>query len=75
MPGHLPESAKPLFVAEVSRVGSDPFYWVRREAAFALGALAKVVSRDVVVDALVSYYVGVLMVGYLRFFYPAASTV
>lgn len=39
---------------EVQRVGQDPIYWVRREASFALGALAKVVPDDVVMDSLVS---------------------
>ena len=33
---------------EVERVVQDPVYWVRREAAFALGALAKVVPEEIV---------------------------
>jgi serine/threonine-protein phosphatase 4 regulatory subunit 1 len=45
-------------VAEVERVGRDPVYWVRREASFALGALAKVVPQEIVIGSLVSlsYY-------------------
>ncbi|KZV65432.1 hypothetical protein PENSPDRAFT_689918 [Peniophora sp. CONT] len=34
------------FVQEVTRVGSDPHFLVRKEAAFALGALAKVVPHE-----------------------------
>ena len=41
------------FVAEVERVGRDPVYWVRREASFAVGALAKVVPEEVVLLSLV----------------------
>jgi serine/threonine-protein phosphatase 4 regulatory subunit 1 len=40
-------------VAEVERVGRDPVYWVRREASFALGALAKVVPQEIVICSLV----------------------
>ena len=43
------------FVAEVERVGRDPVYWVRREASFAVGALAKVVPVEVVTSSLVSH--------------------
>ena len=42
------------FVTEIERVGQDPVYWVRREASFALGALAKVVPQEVVICSLVS---------------------
>jgi serine/threonine-protein phosphatase 4 regulatory subunit 1 len=42
-------------VKEVERVGHDPVYWVRREASYALGALAKVVPDEVVVCSLVGY--------------------
>ena len=38
---------------EVERVVQDPVYWVRREAAFALGALAKVVPEEVVICSFV----------------------
>lgn len=38
---------------EVERVGKDPIYWVRREASFALGALAKAVPVEVVEVSLV----------------------
>jgi len=41
------------FVVEVERVGRDPVYWVRREASFALGALAKVVPQEIVICSLV----------------------
>jgi serine/threonine-protein phosphatase 4 regulatory subunit 1 len=42
------------FVKEVKRVAKDPIYWVRREASYTLGALAKVVSAEIVVSSLVS---------------------
>lgn len=38
---------------EVERVSKDPVFWVRREAAFALGALAKVVPQELVLCTLV----------------------
>lgn len=43
---------------EIERVGRDPVYWVRREASFALGALAKIVPQEIVICSLVSlsYY-------------------
>lgn len=44
------------FVREVERVGRDPVYWVRREASFALGALAKVVPDELIIGSLVSTY-------------------
>ncbi|GBE82030.1 hypothetical protein SCP_0404060 [Sparassis crispa] len=44
------------FVAEVERVGRDPVYWVRREATFAVGALAKVVPDEVVVSSLLPLF-------------------
>jgi len=43
-----------IFVNEVDRVGHDPVYWVRREASFAVGALAKVVPLELVLSSLVS---------------------
>ena len=52
--GALEEETQRAFVQEVQRVGHDPIYWVRREASFALGALAKVVPDDVVIGSLVS---------------------
>lgn len=52
--GYLPEDAKGMFVAEVARVGTDEIFWVRREAAYALGALAKVVDEEMLLDYLVS---------------------
>jgi hypothetical protein len=42
-----------IFVSEVDRVGHDPVYWVRREASFAVGALAKVVPLELVLSSLV----------------------
>ncbi|KAF8522216.1 ARM repeat-containing protein [Hysterangium stoloniferum] len=35
------------FADEVAYIGSDPLFWVRREASFAVGALAKVVPTEV----------------------------
>ncbi|CAL1704938.1 unnamed protein product [Somion occarium] len=46
--GFLAEDTKAAFVNEVERVGRDAVYWVRREASFAVGALAKVVPVAVV---------------------------
>lgn len=51
--GSLGDDTKRAFVTELERVGRDPVYWVRREASFALGALAKVVPEEVVVCSLV----------------------
>ena len=34
-------------------MGHDPIYWVRREASFAVGALAKVVPLELVLSSLV----------------------
>jgi hypothetical protein len=52
--GSLDLATQEAFVHEVERVGRDPlFYWVRREASFALGALAKVVPVETVVCSLV----------------------
>jgi serine/threonine-protein phosphatase 4 regulatory subunit 1 len=50
MPLHMQE----VFVQEVVRVGFDSVYWVRREASFAIGALAKVVPLEMVTAYLVS---------------------
>lgn len=46
--GTLDEETKQAFVKEVERVAKDPVPWVRTEASFALGALAKVVPEEVV---------------------------
>ncbi|EEB95566.1 hypothetical protein MPER_05444, partial [Moniliophthora perniciosa FA553] len=46
--GCLDEVTKRAFVKEVERVSQDPIYWVRQEACFALGALAKVVPEELV---------------------------
>jgi len=50
MPLHMQD----VFVREVWRVGFDSVYWVRREASFAIGALAKVVPLEMVTAYLVS---------------------
>ncbi|KAF5381042.1 hypothetical protein D9615_003870 [Tricholomella constricta] len=54
--GALNEEAKETFVKEVVRVGQDSVYWVRREASFALGALAKVVPEEVVICSLLPLF-------------------
>lgn len=54
--GCLDDDTKPEFVKEVERVGRDPVHWVRREASFALGALAKVVPEGTVLNSLVIYF-------------------
>lgn len=46
--GSLGEETKRAFVREVERVGRDPISWVRTEASFALGALAKIVPEEIV---------------------------
>ena len=51
--GSLRLDAQHAFVREVERAGKDPVHWVRREASFALGALAKVVPEELVVSTLV----------------------
>ena len=52
--GSVGDETKLAFVNEVERVGRDSVYWVRREACFAVGALAKVVPQEVVMMSLVS---------------------
>ncbi|KAL1755985.1 armadillo-type protein [Schizophyllum commune] len=54
----LSESAQQAFVTEVERVCRDPIYWVRREAAFAVGALAKVVPDEIVMSSLLPLFEG-----------------
>ncbi|KAJ7098025.1 armadillo-type protein [Mycena belliarum] len=54
--GCLDENTKHAFVKEIERVGHDPVYWVRREASYALGALAKVVPDEVVVCSLIPLF-------------------
>lgn len=46
----LQDDIQRAFVKEVERVARDPIYWVRREASFAVGALAKVVPEDVIIS-------------------------
>ncbi|VDB82721.1 unnamed protein product [Peniophora sp. CBMAI 1063] len=41
----VPQPLLADFVDEVSRVGRDTIFWIRKEAAFALGALAKIVPQ------------------------------
>ncbi|KAJ6547456.1 armadillo-type protein [Mycena capillaripes] len=54
--GALDDNTKQAFVREVERVSHDPVYWVRREASYALGALAKVVPEEVVVLSLIPLF-------------------
>ena len=49
----LDQDSQRAFVAEIERSRYDPVYWVRREATFALGALAKVVPEELVFLSLV----------------------
>ena len=51
--GSLRIDTQRAFVREVERAGKDPVHWVRREASFALGALAKVLPEELVVSSLV----------------------
>lgn len=51
----MTEDVQRAFVQEVERVGRDSaYFYVRREASLALGALAKVVPEDLVLNSLVS---------------------
>ncbi|KAI6103478.1 armadillo-type protein [Pisolithus sp. B1] len=54
--GSLGPDIQRTFVREVERAGKDPVYWVRREASFALGALAKVVPEELVVFTLLPLF-------------------
>ncbi|KAH7914982.1 armadillo-type protein [Hygrophoropsis aurantiaca] len=54
--GSLRTETQDAFVKEVERVGKDPIYWVRREASFALGALAKVVPQEIVICSLLPLF-------------------
>ncbi|KAJ7156081.1 armadillo-type protein [Mycena crocata] len=54
--GCVDDAIQHAFVKEVERVGHDPVYWVRREASYALGALAKVVPDEVVVCSLIPLF-------------------
>lgn len=44
------------FIKDVNRSVQDPVFWVRREAAFAVGALARVVPLDFVVKELMPMF-------------------
>lgn len=57
--GCVNDSAMHAFVQEAGRVSQDPVYWVRREACFVLGALAKVVPEEVVSISLVGLWLTV----------------
>lgn len=60
--GSLRLDAQRAFVREVERAGKDPVHWVRREASFALGALAKVIPEELVASTLVRVaYVPILV--------------
>jgi serine/threonine-protein phosphatase 4 regulatory subunit 1 len=50
----LDDDTKLLFVDELKRVGNDPVHLVRQEAAYVLGALAKVVPEEVLLCSLES---------------------
>jgi len=52
----LPEDTIRAFADEVVYIGGDPLYWVRREAAFAVGALAKVVPMEVLLLSLLPLF-------------------
>ncbi|KAG6896349.1 hypothetical protein C0992_008845 [Termitomyces sp. T32_za158] len=54
--GTVGEETQEAFVKEVVRVGQDFVYWVRREASFALGALAKVVPEEIVICSLLPLF-------------------
>ncbi|KAJ7273605.1 armadillo-type protein, partial [Mycena haematopus] len=54
--GCVDENTQHAFVREVERVSHDPVYWVRREASYALGALAKVVPDELVVLTLIPLF-------------------
>jgi len=60
--GPLSEEMKLAFVKEVERVARDTVYWVRREASYTLGALAKVIPVEIVVSSLASAFI----LGYFR---------
>lgn len=51
--GSLRMDTQRAFIREVERACKDPVHWVRREASFALGALAKVIPEELVVSSLV----------------------
>ncbi|KAH6918687.1 HEAT repeat family protein [Coprinopsis sp. MPI-PUGE-AT-0042] len=56
-PGFVTEDIQRAFVQEVERVGRDSaYFYVRREASLALGALAKVVPEDLVLNSLVPLF-------------------
>jgi serine/threonine-protein phosphatase 4 regulatory subunit 1 len=54
IPGSLSDETKRSFVVELERIARDQVWFVRSEAAFALGALAKVVPKEVVLASLAS---------------------
>ncbi|KAH8106745.1 armadillo-type protein [Cristinia sonorae] len=52
----MSEEHQAAFVSEVGRVGRDPICWVRREASFVVGALAKVVPTKIVISSLLPLF-------------------
>ncbi|EJD05837.1 ARM repeat-containing protein [Fomitiporia mediterranea MF3/22] len=54
--GPLDREYQSAFVKEVDRAGHDSVYWVRREATFALGALAKVVPEELLYISLLPLF-------------------
>jgi serine/threonine-protein phosphatase 4 regulatory subunit 1 len=58
--GSLNDETKLSFVTELERIARDQVWFVRSEAAFALGALAKVVPEEVVLSSLASIQITIL---------------
>ncbi|KAL5529223.1 hypothetical protein ACEPAG_5197 [Sanghuangporus baumii] len=54
--GPLDQGYQSAFLKEIERAGRDPIYWVRREATFALGALAKVVPEELLFTSLLPLF-------------------
>ncbi|KIY50963.1 ARM repeat-containing protein [Fistulina hepatica ATCC 64428] len=54
--GSLPSDIENSFVEVVEIACSDPMYWVRREASFAIGALAKSVPERIINDFLLPLF-------------------
>jgi hypothetical protein len=61
-------------VSQVETVGRDEVYFVRREAAFALGALAKVVPEEIIHGSLASSAQCLLLLTVLTFHLLSSCT-
>lgn len=57
--------AEVYFIHDVNRSAGDRVYWVRREAAFAIGALARVVPIESVVKELVRLSMAYLCLAFI----------